>query len=124
MNSIRNFGVQPYAKVDTPSIYNGSQPAPLWRALRYPWRVRRQRRALLPEWFRQQAGKSRLSGTNTVSRTVRGRKRTMRTFAHVFDSSYHSVSFRDDNEAYNHYANGNWGGIVRVVRSAVVNSAL
>ena len=48
----------------------------------------------------------------------------MRTFAHVFDSSYHSVSFRDDNEAYNHYANGNWGGIVRVVRSAVVNSAL
>ena len=38
--------------------------------------------------------------------------------------SYHSVSFRDDNEAYNHYANGNWGGIVGVVRSAVVNSAL
>jgi hypothetical protein len=38
--------------------------------------------------------------------------------------SYHSVSFRDDGEAYNHYANGNWGGIVGVVRSAVVNSAL
>jgi hypothetical protein len=38
--------------------------------------------------------------------------------------SYHSVSFRDDAEAYNHYANGNWGGIVGVVRSAVVNSAL
>jgi hypothetical protein len=37
---------------------------------------------------------------------------------------YHSVSFRDDNEAYNHYANGNWGGIVSVVRSAMVNSAL
>ena len=37
--------------------------------------------------------------------------------------SYHSVSFRDDNESYNHYANGNWGGIVGVVRSAVVNSA-
>jgi hypothetical protein len=38
--------------------------------------------------------------------------------------SYHSVSFRDDNEAWNHYANGNWGGIVSVVRSAMVNSAL
>jgi hypothetical protein len=38
--------------------------------------------------------------------------------------SYHSVSFRDDNETYNHYTNGNWQGIVGVVRSAVVNSAL
>jgi hypothetical protein len=37
--------------------------------------------------------------------------------------SYHSVSFRDDGETYNHYANGNWGGIVGVVRNAVVNSA-
>ena len=38
--------------------------------------------------------------------------------------SYHSVSFRDDGEAYNHYTNGNWGGIVSVVRTAMVNSAL
>jgi hypothetical protein len=38
--------------------------------------------------------------------------------------SYHSVSFRDDSEDYNHYVNGNWGGIVSVVRSAMVNSAL
>jgi len=37
--------------------------------------------------------------------------------------SYHSVSFRDDNEAYNHYTNGNWAGIVSVVRSAMVSSA-
>jgi hypothetical protein len=37
--------------------------------------------------------------------------------------SFHSVSFRDDNEAYNHYTNGNWAGIVSVVRSAMVNSA-
>ena len=37
--------------------------------------------------------------------------------------SYHSVAFRDDNEAYNHYANSNWAGIVGVVRNAVVNSA-
>jgi hypothetical protein len=37
--------------------------------------------------------------------------------------SYHSVSFRDDSEAYNHYTNGNWGGIVSVVRTAMVNSA-
>ncbi|MBI3712895.1 MAG: hypothetical protein HY253_08030 [Burkholderiales bacterium] len=38
--------------------------------------------------------------------------------------SYHSVSFRDDNESYNHYTNGNWQGIVGVVRSAMVNNAL
>ena len=38
--------------------------------------------------------------------------------------SYHSVSFRDDNEAYNHYANGNWQGIISVVRSAMVTSAI
>jgi hypothetical protein len=38
--------------------------------------------------------------------------------------SYHSVSFRDDNESYNHYAAGNWQGIVGVVRSAMVGSAL
>jgi hypothetical protein len=33
------------------------------------------------------------------------------------------VSFRDDGESYNHYTNGNWGGIVSVVRGAMVNSA-
>lgn len=38
--------------------------------------------------------------------------------------AYHSVSFRDDGESYNHYANGNWLGIVGVVRSAVVSSAI
>ncbi len=38
--------------------------------------------------------------------------------------SYHSVVFRDDAEAYNHYAKGNWAGIVGVVRSAMVSSAL
>jgi hypothetical protein len=38
--------------------------------------------------------------------------------------SYHSVSFRDDGENYNHYANGNWQGIVSVVRSAMVSSAI
>ncbi len=38
--------------------------------------------------------------------------------------SYHSVLFRDDSESYNHYAAGNWGGIVGVVRGAMVNSAL
>jgi len=36
----------------------------------------------------------------------------------------HTVSFRDDNESYNHYTNGNWGGIVSVVRSDVVTFAL
>ncbi|MDB5960554.1 MAG: hypothetical protein JWP59_1848 [Massilia sp.] len=38
--------------------------------------------------------------------------------------SYHSVSFRDDNESYNHYTAGNWHGIVSVVRSAMVSSAI
>gem|GEM_PF-6482349 len=35
---------------------------------------------------RREARKSRLSGTSTVNRTARGRKRTLSTFAHVFDS--------------------------------------
>ncbi len=35
----------------------------------------------------------------------------------------HSVVFRDDNEAYNHYANGNWQGIISVVRTDMVNYA-
>jgi hypothetical protein len=34
--------------------------------------------------------------------------------------NYHSVTFRDDAEAYNHYANGNWQGIISVVRPDVV----
>lgn len=37
--------------------------------------------------------------------------------------SFHTVKFRDDGEAYNHYANGNWGGIISVVRTDVVNNA-
>jgi hypothetical protein len=36
----------------------------------------------------------------------------------------HSVTFRDDNESYNHYTAGNWQGIVSVVRSAMAASAL
>ena len=38
--------------------------------------------------------------------------------------AYHSVVFRDDAEAYNHYANGNWQGIISVVRAAMVANAL
>jgi hypothetical protein len=37
--------------------------------------------------------------------------------------SYHSVKFRDSSEQYNHYANGNWGGIVGVVRADMVTNA-
>jgi hypothetical protein len=37
--------------------------------------------------------------------------------------SYHTVELRDDNEAYNHYTNGAWGGIVATVRSDVVTYA-
>jgi hypothetical protein len=33
--------------------------------------------------------------------------------------AWHSVAFRDDHEDYDHYTNGNWGGIVSVVRSAM-----
>ena len=33
--------------------------------------------------------------------------------------SFHTTDFRDDSEAYNHYASGNWGGIVGVVRADV-----
>jgi len=29
----------------------------------------------------------------------------------------HSVMFRDDGESYNHYSNGNWGGVVSKVRA-------
>jgi hypothetical protein len=37
--------------------------------------------------------------------------------------AYHSVAFRDDGEDYSHYTNGNWGGIVSVVRTAMVETA-
>ncbi|CAH0276434.1 hypothetical protein SRABI118_03643 [Massilia sp. Bi118] len=37
--------------------------------------------------------------------------------------AYHSVAFRDDNEAFSHFTEGNWSGIVAVVRSDMVNFA-
>jgi hypothetical protein len=37
--------------------------------------------------------------------------------------SYHSVSYRDDGEAMNHYANGNWQGIIGPVRADVAANA-
>lgn len=37
---------------------------------------------------------------------------------------YHSVTFRDDTEAYNHYASNNWAGIISVVRAAMVANAI
>ncbi|WP_309887786.1 hypothetical protein [Archangium sp.] len=37
--------------------------------------------------------------------------------------SYHSVKLRDDAEAYDHYAAGNWAGIVGPVRSDMVTYA-
>jgi hypothetical protein len=36
----------------------------------------------------------------------------------------HTVSFRDDREAFNHYNNGSWAGIVGRMRTDVVNNAL
>jgi hypothetical protein len=38
--------------------------------------------------------------------------------------SYHSVSYRDDAEALNHYASGNWAGIIGPVRTDVAKYAL
>jgi hypothetical protein len=35
----------------------------------------------------------------------------------------HSVAFRDDNESYNHYANGNWAGIISRARLDMVTYA-
>jgi hypothetical protein len=37
--------------------------------------------------------------------------------------AYHSVAFRDDDENYGHYTEGNWAGIVTVVRNAMVETA-
>ncbi|MFY0525208.1 hypothetical protein ACN28I_19370 [Archangium gephyra] len=37
--------------------------------------------------------------------------------------SYHTVELRDDGEAYDHYAAGNWAGIVGPVRTDMVNYA-
>lgn len=38
--------------------------------------------------------------------------------------SFHYLQFRDDNESYNHYTNGSWGGIVSQVRADCVSFAL
>jgi hypothetical protein len=38
--------------------------------------------------------------------------------------SFHTVKFRDDNESFNHFTNGNWQGIVSQVRADVVSRAL
>ncbi len=35
----------------------------------------------------------------------------------------HSVAFRDDGETVNHYASGNWAGIISKVRADMVNNA-
>jgi hypothetical protein len=37
--------------------------------------------------------------------------------------NFHSVAFRDDHEDYDHYVNGNWEGIVSVMRAAIAASA-
>ncbi|TXG01300.1 hypothetical protein [Massilia arenae] len=37
--------------------------------------------------------------------------------------SWHSVAFRDDGEDFDHYGDGNWEGIIGVVREAMVNTA-
>jgi len=37
--------------------------------------------------------------------------------------SYHSVAFRDNSEQFNHYTNGNWGGIVSKIRADMAANA-
>ena len=36
----------------------------------------------------------------------------------------HDVKFRDSSDKYNHYTNGNWGGVVGLVRANMVTNAL
>ncbi len=36
---------------------------------------------------------------------------------------FHSVQFRDDGESFNHYTNGNWGGVVSKVRADMAANA-
>ncbi|HET9619975.1 MAG TPA: hypothetical protein VFP84_01320 [Kofleriaceae bacterium] len=38
--------------------------------------------------------------------------------------SFHTLQFRDDNESFNHFTNGNWQGIVSQVRADIVSNAL
>jgi hypothetical protein len=47
---------------------------------------------------------------------------TAATSNNVAERSYHYTDFADTSEAYNHYTNGAWGGIVGVVRADMVNS--
>jgi hypothetical protein len=37
--------------------------------------------------------------------------------------AFHSVTFRDNNESYNHYASGNWQGVIGVARQDMVTNA-
>jgi hypothetical protein len=37
--------------------------------------------------------------------------------------SFHAVAFRDDREAYTHYTNNNWAGVVSLVRADMVANA-
>ncbi len=37
--------------------------------------------------------------------------------------SYHTVTFRDNSEQFNHYTNGNWGGIVSKIRADMAANA-
>ena len=37
--------------------------------------------------------------------------------------SWHTVAFRDDGEKYNHYTNGQWQGVVSLVRQDMANNA-
>jgi hypothetical protein len=48
---------------------------------------------------------------------------TAATSNNVAKWSYHYTDFVDTSEAYNHYTNGSWGGIVGVVRTDMVNYA-
>lgn len=51
---------------------------------------------------------------------------TLGTYANQDGStkwSYHSVAFRDTSEAYNHYTNSNWGGVVSLVRADMAANA-
>jgi hypothetical protein len=41
-------------------------------------------------------------------------------YGNAYKWSNHTVYFRDNNENFNHYTNGNWGGITSKVREDMV----
>jgi hypothetical protein len=59
----------------------------------------------------------------TTARAMYDHDATRGVMFYMYAGNY-SVTFRDNGEAYSHSGNGNWQGIVGVVRGAMASSAL